>query len=199
MINEILDLSKIEAGRMEVNAVDFSLATLADGLAATFRPLCAQKRIGFRLELESSAETRVKGDDGKLRQVLINLIGNAVKFTNSGEVFVYFKPEAEDRWLFESGGYGLRNSRGGTGEYIQTVSPGKWRATSGRHRLGVGHCSTTGGTAGRPIEIAVRARRGVTVPLSNTIGERARGGGRTSGPADQTARVRLFRSRLGGG
>jgi signal transduction histidine kinase/CheY-like chemotaxis protein len=101
MINEILDLSKIEAGRMEVNAVDFSLAALADGLAATFRPLCAQKRIGFRLEIRGRTEIRVRGDEGKLRQVLINLVGNAVKFTNSGEVYVHFQAATDDRWLFE--------------------------------------------------------------------------------------------------
>ena len=101
LINEILDLSKIEAGRMEMDPVDFDLAALADGLTATFRPLCAQKRIGFRLELEGHKQTRVRGDEGKLRQVLINLAGNAVKFTSGGEVYVHFKPEPEGHWLFE--------------------------------------------------------------------------------------------------
>ncbi len=101
LINEILDLSKIEAGGMELNPIDFDLAVLANGLAATFRPLCAQKKIGFRLDLAGGQHQRVRGDEGKLRQVLINLVGNAVKFTNAGEVAVRMVREPGDRWLFE--------------------------------------------------------------------------------------------------
>jgi signal transduction histidine kinase/CheY-like chemotaxis protein len=101
LINEILDLSKIEAGRMELNPIDFDLALLANGLAATFRPLCAQKKIGFRLEITEGHHHRVRGDEGKLRQVLINLVGNAVKFTSAGEVALRILRQADGRWLFE--------------------------------------------------------------------------------------------------
>src|ERR1022692_3170228 len=101
LINEILDLSKIEAGRMELNPGDFDLAALGRGVAATFQPLCAQKRINFRLMLGDAGKSPVQGDEGKLRQVLINLLGNAVKFTQGGEVCLQVKPEADDRWLFE--------------------------------------------------------------------------------------------------
>jgi signal transduction histidine kinase/CheY-like chemotaxis protein len=101
LINEILDLSKIEAGRMELNPGDFDLAALGHGLAATFQPLCAEKRIGFRVVLDGGGEKIVTGDEGKLRQVLINLLGNAVKFTNAGEVFFRCKNVAGDAWLFE--------------------------------------------------------------------------------------------------
>ena len=100
LINEILDLSKIEAGRMELQPVNFDLATLGNGLAATFRPLCAQKRIHFRLDIERSHPTFVCADEGKLRQVLINLAGNAVKFTNVGEVCLRIQ-KTETRWRFE--------------------------------------------------------------------------------------------------
>ncbi len=101
LINEILDLSKIEAGRMEVNPVDFDLASLARDLTSTFQPLCAQKRIEFRCEFADPPATRVRGDAGKLRQILINLVGNAVKFTDAGEVFLRFQPSGEGIWLFE--------------------------------------------------------------------------------------------------
>ena len=101
LIDEILDLSKIEAGRMELNAVDFDLAALGHGLASTFQSLCAQKRIGFRFEMGGAGEARVCGDEGKLRQILINLAGNAIKFTTAGEVFLHFKPGADGQWLFE--------------------------------------------------------------------------------------------------
>jgi signal transduction histidine kinase/DNA-binding NarL/FixJ family response regulator len=101
LINEILDLSKIEAGRMELNPIDFDLALLANGLAATFRPLCAQKKIGFRLEITAGNHHRVRGDEGKLRQVLINLVGNAVKFTGAGEVALRILRQPGGSWLFE--------------------------------------------------------------------------------------------------
>jgi signal transduction histidine kinase/CheY-like chemotaxis protein len=101
LINEILDLSKIEAGRMELNPVHFDLEVLGRSLATTIKPLCAQKRIGFRFQIDQAAPRCVCGDEGKLRQVLINLLGNAVKFTNAGEVFLGFKPGRNGRWLFE--------------------------------------------------------------------------------------------------
>jgi len=101
LINEVLDLSKIEAGRMELNPIDFDLGGLGASLAATFKPLCAQKRIGFRVEIDPRATQQVRGDEGKLRQVLINLLGNAVKFTTAGEVYLSISPAADKRWLFE--------------------------------------------------------------------------------------------------
>jgi signal transduction histidine kinase/CheY-like chemotaxis protein len=101
LINEILDLSKIEAGRMELNPVDFDLAALGHGLAATFQPLCAGKRIGFRVVADGGGKKFVTGDEGKLRQVLINLLGNAVKFTNVGEVYFRCKNVSGAAWFFE--------------------------------------------------------------------------------------------------
>lgn len=86
---------------MELNPIDFDLAVLANGLVATFRPLCAQKKIGFRLELPAGKHHRVHGDEGKLRQVLINLVGNAVKFTSAGEVALRMLREPGGGWQFE--------------------------------------------------------------------------------------------------
>jgi signal transduction histidine kinase len=101
LVNEILDFSRIEAGRMELNLAEFDLKVLARDLAATFSPLCAEKNIRFRVEIQSREQTSVQGDEGKLRQVLINLIGNAVKFTASGEVTCNFRPLDQQDWLFE--------------------------------------------------------------------------------------------------
>jgi signal transduction histidine kinase/CheY-like chemotaxis protein len=101
LINEILDLAKIEAGRMDLHPIDFDLAMLAEGLGATFRPLCSQKRIGFRLELIGDQRPRVRGDEGKLRQILINLVGNAVKFTRGGQVDLRMLQQPAGWWRFE--------------------------------------------------------------------------------------------------
>jgi signal transduction histidine kinase/DNA-binding NarL/FixJ family response regulator len=86
LVDGVLDLTKIETGRMELEPVDFDLTVLIKGLVAMFAPRCQQK--GLRLRLESLGETPVwqRGDERKLRQVLVNLLGNAVKFTDTGEV-----------------------------------------------------------------------------------------------------------------
>ena len=103
LINEVLDLAKIEAGRMEHHAADFDLGQLASSIQSTFRPLCTQKRLAFRLELPSKPSLRVHGDEGKLRQILINLVGNAIKFTRVGEVQLHLRPmqSPQHHWLLE--------------------------------------------------------------------------------------------------
>ncbi|MEW6159810.1 MAG: two-component regulator propeller domain-containing protein [Verrucomicrobiota bacterium] len=100
LINSVLDLSKIEAGSMEVRPADFDLAQLLKEVAAMFRIRCEEKALTWRVEFHrpsapSPAKSSfdltldpvpVRGDEVKLRQVLINLLGNAVKFTDTGQV-----------------------------------------------------------------------------------------------------------------
>ena len=89
LINEVLDLSKIEAGRMELHVSDFDLCGLVRGLAGMFAERCRQKELVWRLQVPAADHDGgcvVRGDEGKLRQVLINLLGNAVKFTERGTV-----------------------------------------------------------------------------------------------------------------
>lgn len=103
LIQEILDLSKIDAGRMEVEKNDFDLSALVRELAAMFQNPCEEKQIGFRVEAPALDKTvSVHGDEGKLRQVLINLLGNAVKFTAQGKVTLRALPlDAGGSWRFE--------------------------------------------------------------------------------------------------
>ena len=90
LINDILDISRIEAGRVELQETDFNLTALIDGLANMFQFRCQQKGLAWSVKVEpqSSAPLLVHGDEGKLRQVLINLLSNAVKFTEAGEVIL---------------------------------------------------------------------------------------------------------------
>ena len=100
LIDEILDLSKIDAGRMEVTVSDFDLSALIRELAAMFQHPCEEKHLGLRIDFpEGGAPLAVRGDEGKLRQVLINLMGNAVKFTNKGLVTLQVR-NADDEWTF---------------------------------------------------------------------------------------------------
>ena len=102
LINEILDLSKIDAGRMELTPSDFDLTALVRELTAMFQHPCEEKRLGLRVEWPGGTAVQfVRGDEGKLRQVLVNLLGNAVKFTARGRIILSVSPGAGGAWQFE--------------------------------------------------------------------------------------------------
>ncbi|MGA7978785.1 MAG: PAS domain S-box protein [Chromatiaceae bacterium] len=85
LIDDVLDLSKIEAGAMELNVRDFDLGDLTEDISEMFRMRCGQKGLVWKAEARIG-QRAVCGDDRKLRQVLINLLGNAVKFTDQGQI-----------------------------------------------------------------------------------------------------------------
>jgi CheY-like chemotaxis protein len=86
LINDILDLSKVEAGKMDVNAADLRLAALVDYVDATFRPMAEDKGLGFSVEVRDGTPDQLYVDEQRLEQILRNLLSNAVKFTSVGEV-----------------------------------------------------------------------------------------------------------------
>lgn len=88
IINSILDLSKIEAGKIELEAVEFSLDLLLNEVKDTFGINARRKNIRLNLDVDEDVPRQLKGDAGKLRQVLVNLVGNAVKFTSSGNIAI---------------------------------------------------------------------------------------------------------------
>jgi signal transduction histidine kinase/CheY-like chemotaxis protein/ligand-binding sensor domain-containing protein len=88
LLNDILDFSKIEAGKLDVSAVDFPLRDcIADSLR-TLAPAAAARKLPLVCRVAPEAPDRVVGDPGRLRQILINLVGNAIKFTERGEITV---------------------------------------------------------------------------------------------------------------
>ena len=96
VINDILDFSKIEAGRMGLESIPFALQTTFDNVADSFSLQATQKGIEFIAFLNTDVPSLLMGDPGRLRQILVNLIGNAVKFTPAGEV--YLNGELLDDW-----------------------------------------------------------------------------------------------------
>jgi signal transduction histidine kinase/HAMP domain-containing protein/CheY-like chemotaxis protein len=86
LINDILDLSKVEAGRMDIHAERFPLSALLEDVQATFEPLTAEKGLEFAVEIETETPLELHTDRQRLRQVLGNLLANAVKFTEHGHV-----------------------------------------------------------------------------------------------------------------
>ncbi|CAK0765020.1 two-component system, sensor histidine kinase and response regulator [Gammaproteobacteria bacterium] len=88
IINDILNFSKIEAGKLILESVDFNLRNLFDNLGNMFRQGAADKEIELNLVIDNGTPCQLIGDPTRLEQILINLIGNALKFTKSGEVMV---------------------------------------------------------------------------------------------------------------
>jgi two-component system sensor histidine kinase/response regulator len=86
LINDVLDMSKIEAGRVELNLTTFSLSRLLDDVAGMFRLRAEAKTLRFEVAVDGVAAPFILADEGKIRQVLINLVGNAIKFTEHGHV-----------------------------------------------------------------------------------------------------------------
>jgi len=86
IINDILDMSKIEAGRLELNPVDYDFPLFIDNIASMFTHIVGIKGIGFKFEKVGELPEYLYGDDIRLRQIITNICGNAVKFTDNGYV-----------------------------------------------------------------------------------------------------------------
>ncbi len=88
IINDILDFSKIEAGKLDLETIDFDLRTTMEDIGELLAIKAHEKGLEFVAEVKPEVPSLLRGDPGRLRQILINLVGNAVKFTKKGEVAV---------------------------------------------------------------------------------------------------------------
>jgi PAS domain S-box-containing protein len=115
LITDILDMSKVEAGRAELNPSTFNLTQLVEGLASMFQFEARAKSLQFDVLVDGEYVAYVVADVGKIRQVLINLLGNAIKFTARGQVKLHITLErkgADQLWLsaqVQDAGCGIAN------------------------------------------------------------------------------------------
>ncbi|MCP3963754.1 MAG: response regulator [bacterium] len=114
VIDDILDFSKIEAGKLSIEEVDFSLREALGGVTSLLRPRAESQGVELELEVESAVPDALRGDPTRLRQVLVNLVGNAIKFTEEGSVTVAVAPAdsapeeaAEIRFAVSDTGIGI--------------------------------------------------------------------------------------------
>lgn len=92
LVNDALDLARIEAGRFELDEADFALDGIVEDLAGLMRPLAERKGLRFEVFVDPAVRGGWRGDATRLRQILLNLLGNAIKFTERGEVALTIEP-----------------------------------------------------------------------------------------------------------
>ena len=95
LVNDALDLARIEAGKLELETHDFDLRALVAEVAALMAPVAEQRGLAFHVGIAEGAPAGLRGDPVRVRQILLNLLGNAVKFTDRGEVALEVRPRLE--------------------------------------------------------------------------------------------------------
>jgi PAS domain S-box-containing protein len=95
LLNDILDFSKIEAGRLELEKINFRLRNTVEDIAYTLAKRAQDKGLELACLVDPQIKSEVRGDPGRLRQILVNLIENAIKFTHQGEIVIRVEPVAE--------------------------------------------------------------------------------------------------------
>jgi PAS domain S-box-containing protein len=99
LINDILDLSKVEAGKMDVQLSNIEFISLIQSLENTINPLIKDKKLHFKVEILNDVPNKIISDPNKIYQILINLIGNAVKFTEKGEIILRISQKDNFLWF----------------------------------------------------------------------------------------------------
>ena len=113
LLNEILDLSKVESGVLELESQEFSLADLCDHIHALLQPTAIQKGILCQISLDPNLPSMILGDRNRLQQILVNLIGNAIKFTDAGSVKLITTAQPNNHIFFSvrDTGIGISSSK----------------------------------------------------------------------------------------
>lgn len=135
-INDILDFSKIEAGKLDIDPRPFAPRQVAEDVQRLFEAQTRDKGIGFEAQVGSGVPDWVRGDDHRIRQILINLVGNAVKFTDAGRVGVRWSVDAEGRSVLEVADTGVGMTEEQQARVFEAFEQAE-RSTS-RHRGGTG-------------------------------------------------------------
>ncbi|MEO8023186.1 response regulator [Polaromonas sp.] len=110
LINDILDISKVEAGKLELSPENMVVGKLVDSLKDTFAPLADQKKLSLNIRVESGTPATLKTDRQRVEQILKNLLSNAIKFTDAGEVSlrVSLQPQGAIAFSVRDSGIGIR-------------------------------------------------------------------------------------------
>ena len=168
LINDILDLSKIEAGRMDIASEDFFLEDLLAEVNASVTPLIVNKNIEFKVVKETDTRVIINTDKGKVIQVLINLLGNAVKFTNEGHIELKISRAEKKELIFDVTDSGI-----GISEEDQKIVFEEFRQIDGTSTrkyggtgLGLAICKKIAGLMNGSISVKSEKGKGSTFTFS---------------------------------
>ena len=176
IINDILDLSKIDAGKLDIDTVDFDLFTVMDNIANLQTEKAKEKDLELVFDIPSSIPTKLTGDPLRLGQVLTNLVSNAIKFSSNGDVTIQVKllesspSNADFRFLVHDTGIGLSPEQQNQlfTPYTQTEE-GKNRRHSGTG-LGLSICKRLVNLMGGTIGVESRLGEGSTFSFTSRFG-----------------------------
>ena len=178
VLNDILDFSKMEAGRFELDDGDLEVETLVNGVVDLLTPKAREKGVGLSVAIEDAARITVRGDAGRLRQVLVNLIGNALKFTSEGGVDISVGIDAAGDLRFAVSDTGPGISREGQASLFQMFNQvdGQASGKSGGTGLGLAISKRLvdlmGGRIGVESALAHGSTFWFTLPLRPATGDR---------------------------
>lgn len=168
LINDILDISKIEAGHESLNETNFDLLGMVQTVGSMFEMRCQQRALQWQLDADVP-NVRVFGDEGKLRQILINLLGNSVKFTDSGQVGLTLRVAEGDVYKFEvwDTGPGIpKDKQAAIFEPFQQDQEGLKKGGTGLGlAISVRHVEMMGGHMGLESEVGVGTTFFFSLPL----------------------------------
>ena len=193
ILNDILDLSKLEAGRLEFETIDFSPAALVDAVASIIGPSARNKGLAVKVEVDPNLPSTLSGDVARIRQVLLNLASNAVKFTERGGVTIAVACTSREgsratvEWRVSDSGIGIPPDRVGRlfTDFAQAdVSINRRFGGTG---LGLAISRRIVEQMGGTIGVTSAARRGGDIPVQPDAANERQGG---AGPARRPRRRR---------
>jgi signal transduction histidine kinase/ligand-binding sensor domain-containing protein/ActR/RegA family two-component response regulator len=177
ILNDVLDFSKIEAGRMDLNPIEFSLRQCVQEISRMFAVSAGERNLVFEIQMDQEVPERVVGDPDRLRQVLLNLAGNAVKFTAHGGVWIIVGVESEGggsitlRFAVRDSGIGIPAEKRDVIFEAFRQADGSTTRKYGGTGLGLAICSRLVEMMGGSIRVESEVGRGSTFHFTATFGQ----------------------------
>jgi ligand-binding sensor domain-containing protein/signal transduction histidine kinase/CheY-like chemotaxis protein len=172
LVNDALDIARIEAGKLELQPQDFDLRALVAEVAGLTAPVARQRGLRFHDRIDPTTPPLVRGDPLRVRQILLNLVGNAIKFTEHGDVRLEVVPGEGELLVFTVSDSGPGISQEQQARLFQRFEQAEGARTAARYGgsgLGLAICQELAGAMGGQIEVesapGAGARFAVTLPL----------------------------------